>query len=207
MAARVSGSGRRLSTNCTRNGGDGVAAMVNGSAKYTKIADNSYGRLVSAYMGQAFELGQAVQLHEGRILLFSSTIPSLFESIIRRPIIALLVCTYLPHSITKNKTSTFLRLRAASRSTVVPISWFMLERVRLLQMHRRVQVRAAATKVMQSGFMYQLLLCGGQRKGNRLLRMDPHTGIPFGMAWQYWEERQRKKMISGWSRDGDVLWL
>ena len=149
------------------------------------------------------------ELFEGRVLLLSSKIPisSLFESIIRRPTIALLVCTYLPHSITKNKTSTFLRLRAASRSTVVPISWFMLERVRLLQMHCLVEVRAAATKVMESGFMYQLLLCGGMPKGNRLLRMDRRTGIPMGMTWQYWEERQRKKLISGWCLGGKVLLL
>ena len=149
-----------------------------------------------------------LELFEGRVLLLSSKIPisSLFESIIRRPPIALLVCTYLPHSITKNKTSTFLRLRAASRSTVVPISWFMLERMRLLQMHRLDQVRAAATKVMESGFMYQLLLCGGTPKSCRLLRMD-ERGIPWGITENYWDERQRKKMINGWTRDGKVLCL
>ena len=147
-------------------------------------------------------------LYEGRVLLLSSKIPitSSFESIIRRPAIALLVCTYLPHSVTTNMTSPFLRLRAASRSIVVPISWFMLERVRLLQMHSLVAVRAAATKVMESGFMYQLLLCGGMPKSCRLLRMD-ERGIPWGMTEKYWEERQRKKMISGWSRDGKVLCL
>ena len=33
------------------------------------------------------------------------------------------------------------------------------------------------------------------------------SGIPMGMTWQYWEQRQRKKMISGWCLNGKVLCL
>ena len=84
------------------------------------------------------------------------------ESIMRCPPIVTVLCTYLPHSMSKNKMSTFLRLRAANKSTVRPISYGMVRRNLLLQTHRLEQVREAATKMRDSGFVLHLLFCGGR---------------------------------------------
>ena len=85
-----------------------------------------------------------------------------FESIMRLLPITTVLCKYLPHSMSKNKVSTFLRLRAANKSTVMPISCGMVRRIALLQTHRLEQVREAATKMRDSGFVLHLLFCGGR---------------------------------------------
>ena len=72
-----------------------------------------------------------------------------FESIMRLLPITTVLCTYLPHSMSKNKMSTFLRLRAANKSTVRPISLGMETRILLLRTHRLEQVREAATKIRE----------------------------------------------------------
>ena len=74
------------------------------------------------------------------------------ESIMHCPPIVTVLCTYLPHSMSKNKMSTFLRLRAANKSTVRPISYGMVRRILLLQTHRLEQVRESATKIRDSYF-------------------------------------------------------
>ena len=83
-----------------------------------------------------------------------------FESIMRLLPITTVLCKYLPHSMSKNKMSTFLRLRAANKSTVMPISCGMVERIALLETHRLEQVREAATKIRDSGFLFNLLFYG-----------------------------------------------
>ena len=122
-----------------------------------------------------------------------------FEQLLQRPCVLTMVCEYLPHSMNKNKLSTFLRLRAASRSTVRPIWSQMFDRIGLLHRHRLKEVRRAAHKIMESGFMFQLLGCGGRPARYIGLEMDPQTGIPIGMTRQYWERRIRNKLAFGWT--------
>ena len=127
-----------------------------------------------------------------------------FIAILQKCHVAALVCEYLPHSMSNNKLSTFLRLRATCRSTLKPITACMVRRMRLLKRHRLAEVRSAIQKIQDSGFMFHLLHCGGRPWRARFLLQDPKTGIPVGMAKQYWGQRQREKKITGWSADGKL---
>ena len=91
------------------------------------------------------------------------------------PPIVTVLCTYLPHSMSKNKMSTFLRLRAANKSTVRPISLGMAPRIQILHTHRLKQVREAATKIRVSGFLWHLLFCGGRPRTYGFLTDDAHA--------------------------------
>ena len=126
------------------------------------------------------------------------------EVILQFQFVAALVCEYLPDSMSNNKMFTFLRLRAASYPTLRPISARMGYRIALLTNHRLAEVRRAAQKLHDSSIMSQLLFCGGNPRRTGYLIMDPQTGIPKGMARQYWEQRRRQKMISGWSAEGKL---
>ena len=127
-----------------------------------------------------------------------------FIHILQKWPVAELVCEYLPHSMSKNKLSTFLRLRAASFSTLRPIAAQMPRRIRLLQKHRLAEVSHAAEKIQDPGFIFQLFHCGGRRRSATFLKMD-ERGIPRGMALRYWDQRQREKKITGWSKEGKLL--
>ena len=71
--------------------------------------------------------------------------------------------------------------------------------------HAVERVRVANVKIKDSGFVYQLLFCGGKRMRKVFLLMA-RTGIPLGMTQRYWDERQRKKLITGWKRDSERVW-
>ena len=120
--------------------------------------------------------------------------------------VARLVCEFLPHSMDKNRLSTFLRLRVACRSIVKPVIKEMFDRIILLRTHRLLEVRRTVVKLMQSGIMFQLLHNGGNPRAARSLKMDSSTGIPRGMTKSYWEEGQRENKVTGWSAKGK-LWL
>ena len=139
----------------------------------------------------------------GRCHVLVHSLQTPFIHILQKWPVAELVCEYLPHSMSNNKMSTCLRLRAASYATLRPISARMGFRIVLLKKHRLAEVRRAAQKLMGSGIMFQLLYCGGKPRPG-LLIMDPQTGIPKGMAGQYLEQRQRQTMISGGSADGTL---
>ena len=78
--------------------------------------------------------------------------------------------------------------------------------------HALERVRVANVKIKDSGFFYQLLFCGGMRMRSGFLLMERYwdpsctEGIPLGMTERYWDERQDKKLITGWKRDSEGVW-
>ena len=133
----------------------------------------------------------------------------LVEVVISRHGLAQLLCEYLPHSVhQKCKLLNFLRLRVTCRSVARVIVGPMKNRIEILRHHAVKEVRDANKIIRDSGFMFQMLFCGGRPKAAMFLRMDPDIGIPKGMTQKYWDERQSKKLITGWVRDsGNVLRL
>ena len=83
-----------------------------------------------------------------------------FEVILNHQTVAFSLCAHLP--------VPFLRLRAASRSTLMPISIQMRHRIVLLKKHRLEEVRHNL-KPMDSGIMVRLLHCE-EAEVTRLLR-------------------------------------
>jgi hypothetical protein len=121
------------------------------------------------------------------------------------PQLTKLLCTLMPHSMhPTNKLSNFLRLRVTCRSAVRPVSSQLGFRIVLLLRHVDEKVRQTAQRLKDSGILFQLLLCGGNPRRNRFFVMDPFTGIPLGMTPTYWQERQRQKLITGWTREGKL---
>jgi hypothetical protein len=57
---------------------------------------------------------------------------------------------------------------------------------------------------MDSGILFQMFFCGGKPRSHGFLSVDENTGIPKGMSQRYWDERQRQKLITGWSREGKL---
>ena len=143
-----------------------------------------------------------------------------FLKVVRRQELTQTLCKYMPHSLHPTcKLLNFLRLRVTCRSVVNAITRQLPERIHFLWQHHALRkVRDANGIIMASGFVWQLLFCGGNRiprsgyLGDRLprplngLAIDPDTGIPKGMTQSYWDERQRKKLITGWVRDSDNVW-
>ena len=130
-----------------------------------------------------------------------------------------ILCKYVPHSVHPTcKLLNFLRLRVACRSVVRTVTIHIPRRMCSLFRHAVERVRVANVKIKDSGFLYQLLFFCGNRiprsvfLGDRLprplngLAIDPDTGIPKGMTQSYWDERQSKKLITGWVRDSDNVW-
>ena len=134
---------------------------------------------------------------------------SFVEVVISHHGLAQLLCEYLPHSVhPKCKLLNFLRLRVTCRSVARVIVGPMKNRIEILRHHAVKEVRDANKIIRDSGFMFQMLFCGGRPKAAMFLRMDPDIGIPKGMTQKYWDERQSKKLITGWVRDsGNVLRL
>ena len=128
----------------------------------------------------------------------------LVEVVISRHGLAQLLCEYLPNSVhPKFKLLNFLRLRVTCRSAVQVVVGPMTNRIEILRHHAVGEVRNANKIIQDSGFMFQMLFCGGRPKAAMFLRMDPDIGIPKGMTQKYWDERQSKKLITGWVRDSD----
>ena len=135
-----------------------------------------------------------------------------FVAVVRRPLLKHL-CEYMPHSVHPTcKLLNFLRMRVTCRSVVQAVTSQLPRRIVVLLRHALREVRDANETIRDSGFMWQLLFCGGKRQRDRLPRplnglvIDPDTGIPKGMTIRYWDERQRKKLITGWVRDSDNVW-
>ena len=127
-----------------------------------------------------------------------------FLEVVRRRGLTKLLCKYMPHSVHPTcKLLNFLRMRVTCRSVVQAVTGQIPRRIRLLLTHAVEGVRDANVTIKDSGFMCQLLFCGGRPKLDMFLRMDPDIGIPKGMTQKYWDERQSKKLIIGWVRDSD----
>ena len=110
-----------------------------------------------------------------------------------------ILCAALSHSMhSKNKLNNFLCLRVTCRDAVNPVYYQIPRRIVLLLGHPRQEVRDSARHIKDSGFLLQLLLCGGQPACNGFLRMVSCTGIPLGTTTAYWESRQRHKLKTGW---------
>ena len=121
------------------------------------------------------------------------------------PGLVAVMCRHIPHSMHPTcKLLNFLRMRVVCRSAVRPISAQIAYRVVLLLHHARQEIRDAALTIKDSGILFQLLFCGGRTKSNLSLVIDPRTGIPKGMTQEYWDERQGKKLFSGWTLEGKL---
>ena len=136
-----------------------------------------------------------------------------FLKVVGRQDLTSLLCKYMPHSVHPTcKLLNFLRMRVTCRSVVQAVTSQLPRRIVVLLRHALREVRDANETIRDSGFMWQLLFCGGKRKRDRLPRplnglvIDPDTGIPKGMTIRYWDERQRKKLITGWVRGRDNVW-
>ena len=142
-----------------------------------------------------------------------------FLKVVGRQDLTSLLCKYMPHSVHPTcKLLNFLRLRVTCRSVVRAVTIHIPRRMCSLFRHAVERVRVANVKIKDSGFLYQLLFFCGNRiprsvfLGDRLprplngLAIDPDTGIPKGMTQSYWDERQSKKLITGWVRDSDNVW-
>ena len=145
-----------------------------------------------------------------------------FLKVVRHQELTQTLCKYMPHSLHPTcKLLNFLRLRVTCRSVVNAVTRQLPERIHFLWQHHALRkVRYANGIILASGFLSQLLFCGGNRipshrsvhpQGIRVidfsgLAIDPDTGIPKGMTQSYWDERQRKKLITGWARDSDNVW-
>ena len=130
-----------------------------------------------------------------------------FLKVVGRQDLTSLLCNYMPHSVHPTcKLLNFLRLRVACRSVVRTVTYQIPRRICSLLTHAVERVGVANVIIKDSGFMYQLLFCGGRPMRNVFLLMAPGTGIPRGMTRRYWDERQRKKLITGWVRDSDNVW-
>ena len=124
----------------------------------------------------------------------------------RRPLLMQILCDCIPHSMhPRSKLSCFLRLRATCRATIQAVSSPLRTRVRLLLRHPVKEVRDAATRITDSGFLFQLLLCGGRPAREIFLRMDKPRGIPLGMTQTYWDKRQQLGLKTGWKIDGQLV--
>ena len=124
----------------------------------------------------------------------------------RRPLLMQILCDCIPHSMhPRSKLSCFLRLRATCRATIQAVSSPLRTRVRLLLRHPVQEVRDAATRITDSGFLFQLLLCGGRPAREIFLMMDSTTGIPLDMTQTYWDKRQRLRLETGWKIDSQLV--
>ena len=113
-----------------------------------------------------------------------------------------ILCKYLPHSMhPKCKVLLYLNLRVVCRAAIIPISSQIPSRCSLLFHHARTAVCEAAQKIRRSGILEQLLMPG---KRQRCLVLNQKTGIPRGMTQEYWENRQRQKLITGWTDEGKL---
>ena len=129
-----------------------------------------------------------------------------FLKVVGRQDLTSFLCPYMPHSVHPTcKLLNFLRLRVACRSAVRTVTGQIPRRMCSLFMHDVERVRVANVKIKDSGLFYQLLFFGGRAMRNVFLLMA-RTGIPLGMTQRYWDERQRKKMITGWKRDSEHVW-
>ena len=129
-----------------------------------------------------------------------------FLKVVGRQDLTSFLCPYMPHSVHPTcKLLNFLRLRVACRSVVPTVTFHIPLRIAALLSHAVERVRVANVIIKDSGFMYQLLFCGGRPMRNVFLLMA-RTGIPLGMTQRYWDERQRKKLITGWKRDSERVW-
>ena len=116
-----------------------------------------------------------------------------------------LLCKSLPHSMHERyKLKNFLRLRTVSRTMVVAVTAQMGHRIAQLLRHRYAPVQEVSRKMKDSGILYQMLFCGGNPRSQGFLSMDENTGIPKGMSQRYWDERQRRNLITGWNREGKL---
>ena len=143
-----------------------------------------------------------------------------FLKVVRHQELTQTLCKYMPHSMHSTcKLLNFLRLRVTCRSVVNAVTLWLPERIHFLRQHHALRkVRDANGIIMASGFVWQLLFCGGSRipsyrsfhpQGIRVidfsgLAIDPDRGIPMGMTQRYWDERKRKKLLTGWVRDSDI---
>ena len=110
------------------------------------------------------------------------------------------MCPCLPHSAhPRCKVLCFLRLRTTCCDFATAVSPEIGVRVSLLLRHRLQDVQYAAVRIRDSGFLQQLLLCGGRPARAELLRVDSVSGLPLGMTQAYWDERQSRKAITGWA--------
>ena len=130
-----------------------------------------------------------------------------FLKVVGRQDLTSFFCQYIPHSVHPTcKLLNFLRLRVSCRSVVRSVTMQIPRRMWSLIRHALERVRVANVKIKDSGFFYQLLFCGGRRMRNVFLLMVRTEGIPLGMTERYWDERQRKKLITGWKRDSEGVW-
>ena len=124
---------------------------------------------------------------------------SLCDVVLITPILQTM-CPCLPHSAhPRCKVLCFLRLRTTCRDFATAVSPEIGVRVSLLLRHRLHDVQYAAVRIRDSGFLQQLLFCGGRPARAELLRVDSVSGIPLGMTQAYWDERQSRKAITGWA--------
>ena len=118
-----------------------------------------------------------------------------------RRLIVQTICHFLSNGMHPTcKLLTFLRVRAACRALVVPITAEMARRVITMMQHESSAVKNHAKKVKDSGFLHHCLFCGGPPMANHILVPGPE-GIPYGMTEQYWHDLTKKHKISGW-KDG-----
>ena len=111
------------------------------------------------------------------------------------------LCQYLSHSMhPRCKVSNFLNLRIVCWAAVETISSQIRYRVAALLHHDSEAVREAAQKIKHSGILDQLLM-----PGRRLRRLTMgHLGIPKGMSQEYWDSRQKLKLITRWTDKGKL---
>ena len=124
---------------------------------------------------------------------------SLCDVVLITPILQTM-CPCLPHSAhPRCKVLCFLRLRTTCRDFATAVSPEIGVRVSLLLRHRLQEVRDAALRIRDSGFLQQLLHCGGRSARAQLLKFDSVLGLPLGMTQAYFDERQSRKAITGWA--------
>ena len=112
------------------------------------------------------------------------------------------VCKYLPHSAHPTcKLLNFLKTRTTCWSALIPITAMPFDRVAMLCQHAVLAVRQSAWKIRRSGILVQLLIPGRRL---RSLIVDGNTGIPKGMAHEYWDERQVNNVQTGWTYQGKL---
>ena len=113
-------------------------------------------------------------------------------------IIAHTLCEYLPHSMHATcKISNFLKTRIVCRSAILPISRQIGHRTKnYLLGHAHPPVRDWARKIKDSGILHQWYLPGLRRL--RCLVVVERANIPWGMSQEYWDNRQRQNIRTGW---------